>query len=223
MTTSGLLGKSAEIRCLAPIGDPKPTITWLKNLTPIQKSNTRISVSHEGSLLINQVHTSDAANYTCVAENLAGKRRSDVAALTVTENKGWTEWSKWSVCKPTHEKDNCGEGVKKRVRSCLNPPTINNALGCQGFPEQQITCYMPCMNEGAKNVNSLVKLLKMKSEVSVLEEYGWAEWSPWSIICNSDCKRSRRRECYANDLKKCVGKSSQIDDCPYYCEPRELF
>ncbi len=105
MTTSGLIGKSAEIRCLPPAGDPKPIVRWLKNGVSIDKSNTRVMTSNEGSLLINQVEITDSANYTCVAENLVGVRSSEPALLVVTENKGWTEWSEWSKCNVT-----CGEG-----------------------------------------------------------------------------------------------------------------
>ena len=84
MTTSGILGKSVEIRCLPPEGEPKPNVYWLKNGLAIEKNSQRILVSHEGSLLINEVRMSDTGNYTCVAENRAGKRVSDSAQLTVT-------------------------------------------------------------------------------------------------------------------------------------------
>ncbi len=220
MTTSGLIGKSAEIRCLPPTGDPKPIVKWLKNGVPIDKSNTRVITSNEGSLLINQVETSDAANYTCVAENLVGTRTSDPALLVVTENKGWTEWSEWSKCNVS-----CGEGFKKRVRSCLNPPTINNALGCQGFPEQLIACYEPCQGKVRKEEKSLVKMLK--KEVEILAEdsevNGWSEWSPWSMICNSDCTRSRKRDCNSGDVNACRGSDVEIDKCPYFCEPSRIY
>ncbi len=129
MATSGLIGKSVEIRCLPPDADPKPTVKWLKNNVLIEKSNKRIIISNEGSLLINEVRNSDAANYTCIAENLAGKVSSDSALLTVTENKGWTSWSNWTECVVASNSSLCGEGSRKRTRICLNPPTINNAIG----------------------------------------------------------------------------------------------
>lgn len=40
-------------------------------------------VSSEGNLLIGQARLQDTANYTCVAENVAAKRLSDPALLTV--------------------------------------------------------------------------------------------------------------------------------------------
>lgn len=222
MTTSGLIGKSAEIRCLSPRGDPKPSIQWLKNGTPIKKSNKRIIISHEGSLLINEVRINDSANYTCVAKNIAGVRSSDPAFLTVTENKGWNEWSPWTKCDVKY--NDCGEGVKKRTRRCLNPPTINNAIGCEGFPEQQITCYKPCSSHNVHN-NPNITFLKLEKKIvkELVEEEKWSEWSPWSMICSSDCTRSRKRQCTTFDLEKCKGKDAEIDNCPYYCEPGKSF
>ena len=142
MATSGLIGKSVEIRCLAPEGEPKPTLYWLKNQVAIERTSKRLLVSHEGSLLINEIRASDAGNYTCVAENIAGKRVSDAALLSVAEDRGWSEWSAWSECLTGGGCD--VEGVQTRKRTCLNPPTVNNAIGCDGFPEQSVACYLPC-------------------------------------------------------------------------------
>lgn len=209
--TSGLIGKSVEIRCLAPEGEPKPSVYWLKNNQIIDKSNKRILISNEGSLLINEVRLTDSANYTCIAENLAGKRQSDSAELTVTENKGWSEWSNWTECIVPFKE--CGEGIQKRTRQCLNPPTINNAIGCDGFPLQSITCYIPC------NANS-IKATSAKS----LPNAGWTQWSSWSMTCNSDCLRTRQRDCRINQSekrieKRCFGSELEYGNCTFYCEP----
>ena len=61
-------------------------VFYLNSRIPIKKSNKRVIISHEGSLLINEVRINDSANYTCVAENLAGRRSSDPAMLSVTSN-----------------------------------------------------------------------------------------------------------------------------------------
>lgn len=255
MPTAGLIGKSVEIRCLPPEGDPKPAVYWLKNGQPIEKTNKRVLVSHEGSLLINEVRQTDSANYTCVAENIAGKRFSDPAQLTVTENKGWSEWSNWTEC-GSLSSINCGEGVQKRFRTCQNPPTINNAIGCDGFPSQTITCYIPCNNGNLliDNVNTQEILLntdavveaktiisQYSSQFKPSEELGywWTSWSSWSMICNADCLRSRRRECkYGylssngklipvnekndnDDIKKpakCPGLDIDYSNCTFYCQ-----
>jgi hypothetical protein len=85
MTTSGIIGKSVEIRCLPPTGEPKPVISWLKNneIMNLNLDEKRILISNEGSLLINDVRLVDSGNYTCVADNIAGTRVSDVAQLIV--------------------------------------------------------------------------------------------------------------------------------------------
>ena len=40
-------------------------------------------ISNEGNLIISQTRLSDAANYTCGAQNLANRRLSEPAQLTV--------------------------------------------------------------------------------------------------------------------------------------------
>ena len=40
-------------------------------------------ISNEGSLIINQARLTDAGNYTCGAQNMASRRLSEVALLTV--------------------------------------------------------------------------------------------------------------------------------------------
>lgn len=254
MPTAGLIGKSVEIRCLAPDGEPKPMVYWLKNGQHIDKQNKRVLVSHEGSLLINEVRSTDAANYTCVAENLAGKRVSDPALLTVTENKGWSEWSNWTECSSFVSK-NCGEGVQKRYRTCLNPPTINNAIGCDGFPHQTITCHVPCANNEPKKIighysekshhHQLQPPAQPLNQFQTDEiSYLWSQWNSWSMTCNSDCMRLRRRECkpgvYSQSgrfvplsedklfehlglfnhkiTNKCPGTDIEYSNCTFYCE-----
>lgn len=72
---------------MAPEGIPAPEITWLRNGVPVEtrkeSSSSGLIVSGEGHLLIAQARLADMGNYTCVAENVAGKRLSDTAVLTV--------------------------------------------------------------------------------------------------------------------------------------------
>jgi len=74
--------RNVELRCLPPEGVPPPRVYWLRNNVPIEPDNNMI-VSSEGNLLIGQARLQDTANYTCVAENVAAKRLSDPALLTV--------------------------------------------------------------------------------------------------------------------------------------------
>jgi hypothetical protein len=292
IATFGLIGKSVEIRCLPPDGSPRPTVRWLKNDSPLDPSDRRLIISNEGSLLINQVQLIDSANYTCVAENLAGKRTSDSAELIVRQNLGWSEWSEWDICKiATTTTNDCGEGTQTRHRTCLNPPTINNAIGCNGFPTQSISCYIPCLlpnsnkneptlihetdsidfepaeyfndismnekqqqqqqqqqekpelslrNSDTKGIN--LNEIDNNKDNSIKRISWWSEWGSWSMVCNSDCKRTRKRECLTgyydqNNMlvidppeertneqtiikksSKCSGSSFEFDDCTFYCE-----
>lgn len=239
MATSGLIGKAVEIRCLPPEADPKASVYWLRNGAKLEKANTRIIISHEGSLLINEVHPSDQANYTCVAENIAGQRLSDSAQLTVTADIGWSKWSNWTECDLLPRK--CGEGSQKRTRTCLNPPTINNAIGCNGFPSQTITCYVACSGVQEAKLSHFPKL--MQQSLNVVQrpgsDYWWTEWSGWSPLCDSECRRPRKRECkkgYMSDegilmsvnydddkvldknLKMCVGPDIDYSNCTFFCQ-----
>ena len=78
------LERQVELRCLAPEGIPPPEISWMRNGVAIDpKKETNFIISSEGHLLIVQARLVDMGNYTCVVENVAGKRTSDTALLTV--------------------------------------------------------------------------------------------------------------------------------------------
>ena len=208
MTTTGSVGKSVEIRCLPPEGDPKPNVYWLKNGIAMDKTNKRVFLSHEGSLLVNDVRLSDSANYTCVAENLAGKRISDSATLLVTENKGWSDWSNWTECSSLSHID-CGEGIQKRYRTCYTPEKI----GCDGSPVQVLPCIVSCE--------------KINDKASTFE---WSDWSDWLIECDNqdNCLKIRKRTCTNKIISKkesksasnnCFGSDTDTTNCSRsFCE-----
>ncbi|KAF4523674.1 hypothetical protein B566_EDAN006044 [Ephemera danica] len=79
-----LLEKQAEFRCLPPPAMPPAQVTWLRNGAPLRTPEPGLRVSGDGHvLLVLSARLADAANYTCAAENIAGKRVSDPATLTV--------------------------------------------------------------------------------------------------------------------------------------------
>ncbi|RDD40847.1 Roundabout-like protein 3 [Trichoplax sp. H2] len=82
ITTSG----TAKLTCHAPRANPKPSIMWEKNGKIIQ-SGGRITytTTPESVLTIPNVDHYDLGFYVCVAENLAGVKRSEAAYLTVNE------------------------------------------------------------------------------------------------------------------------------------------
>uniref|UniRef100_W5LPE9 Protogenin n=1 Tax=Astyanax mexicanus TaxID=7994 RepID=W5LPE9_ASTMX len=63
---------------------PSPIITWEFNRVTLPLATDRITVLPSGVLQIQGVHLKDAGNYRCVAANIASRRRSVEAVLTVT-------------------------------------------------------------------------------------------------------------------------------------------
>ncbi|KAI1290100.1 Tyrosine-protein phosphatase Lar [Halotydeus destructor] len=75
-------GRSALIPCKAE-GDPEATISWLKDMVPIDMSNPRYSYYQGASLQIMNAEEGDQGHYECVAENKIGTAYSNPAALYV--------------------------------------------------------------------------------------------------------------------------------------------
>uniref|UniRef100_A0A3Q3GI47 Protogenin n=1 Tax=Labrus bergylta TaxID=56723 RepID=A0A3Q3GI47_9LABR len=63
---------------------PPPIITWEFNRVTLPLTTERITVLPSGVLQIYGVQRSDAGNYRCIATNIASRRRSVEATLTVT-------------------------------------------------------------------------------------------------------------------------------------------
>ncbi|XP_022068672.2 protogenin A [Acanthochromis polyacanthus] len=63
---------------------PPPIITWEFNRVTLPLTTERITVLPSGVLQIYGVQRADAGNYRCIATNIASRRRSTEATLTVT-------------------------------------------------------------------------------------------------------------------------------------------
>ncbi|KAM3625132.1 uncharacterized protein V6R79_007308 [Siganus canaliculatus] len=63
---------------------PPPIITWEFNRVTLPLATERITVLPSGVLQIHDVQRADAGNYRCIATNIASRRRSTEATLTVT-------------------------------------------------------------------------------------------------------------------------------------------
>lgn len=168
--------------------------------------NGRFILSNENSLLIAQARKIDAGNYTCVAANIAGTYSSEPAELTIhgitarsfsraqtdsdalVDNRGWADWQPFSECKGVP----CSTGRQRRVRTCLNPPTVTNRPNCDGEQMQERECAVPCAQE--------------------------PEYSDWSECTGVPCqigKQRRLRACPAQS--DCPREQVQERNCTVAC------
>ncbi|CAH2107632.1 unnamed protein product [Euphydryas editha] len=193
-------------RCEPPPAAPFAQLYWLKNGAPISIDDN-VQVSKEGDLLIKQTSLLDMANYTCVAENLAGKRMSEPALLTVFVNGGWTAWSTWSdcFCSGQVSEHRNGRG-RRRVRTCTAPRPLNGGQPCIGPSVQRTQDCVDCDLD--VYVDSLDELADESSDIILGR---WSQWSEWSR-CDSDCLQTRRRRCITSTA--CLGKDYQVAQCP---------
>ncbi|XP_046898214.1 LOW QUALITY PROTEIN: protogenin A-like [Hypomesus transpacificus] len=76
-------GSVARFTCLVS-GSPPPIITWEFNRVTLPLATERITALPGGVLQIHSVQRADAGSYRCVATNIANRRRSSEATLTVT-------------------------------------------------------------------------------------------------------------------------------------------
>ncbi|XP_075971191.1 netrin receptor UNC5C-like isoform X2 [Anticarsia gemmatalis] len=173
MSSTVEAGRSVTFRCVPPPAAPPPTIKWTRNGITIEPTVE--------TLVLPKVTLQDMANYTCVAENIAGRRESDVAVLSVYVNGGWSEWSPWSPCR-------CGTQTsgRRRTRSCTEPTPANGGAPCRGHASQSDEDCVTC-NSGS-----------------------WSPWSSWST-CSGDCVRIRRRQCTGNCAGSTLQHAACVD------------
>ncbi|KAG7189310.1 hypothetical protein KM043_016966 [Ampulex compressa] len=194
-------GRNAEFRCSPPLGVPHPKVSWLRNGTPLETivsvpesspnevTPTSFVQTADGHLLLGETELTHQGNYSCVAENIASRRVSEPAVLTVYVNGGWSSWSGWTECSVR-----CGRGVQKRTRTCTNPVPINGGQNCPGPATQRVECNPSCPAVDGR----------------------WSTWSSWSP-CGPDCSRVRRRSCNdpppSNGGRPCQGKDVIVESC----------
>ncbi|XP_022113269.2 netrin receptor UNC5C-like [Pieris rapae] len=197
------LNSGVTFRCEPPQAAPFPQTYWLKNGGPVV-ADDNVQITKDGNLVIKQATLLDMANYTCVAENVAGKRMSEPALLTVFVNGGWTAWSTWSDCFCAGQPRE-GRG-RRRVRTCTSPRPMNGGQACVGPSIQRTQDCFDCDLD--VYVDSLDELADESSDIIIGR---WSKWSEWSR-CDSDCLQTRRRRCVTSTA--CLGKDYQVAQCP---------
>ncbi|KPJ11666.1 Netrin receptor UNC5B [Papilio machaon] len=199
---------SVTFRCEPPPAAPFAQLYWLKNGAPVVvDDNVQVK---EGELVIKQASLLDMANYTCVAENLAGKRMSEPALLTVFVNGGWTAWSTWTDCYcsgQTGREGREGRPGRRRERTCTAPRPLNGGQPCIGPSVQKTQDCIDCDLD--VYVDGLDELADESSDI-VLGR--WSQWSEWSR-CDTDCLQTRRRRCLTTTA--CLGKDYQVAQCTH--------
>ncbi|CAK1603903.1 unnamed protein product [Parnassius mnemosyne] len=195
-------------RCEPPPAAPFAQLYWLKNGAPVVVDDN-VQITKEGDLVIKQASLLDMANYTCVAENLAGKRMSEPALLTVFVNGGWTTWSTWVDCycagHPRERRE--GRAGRRRERTCTAPRPLNGGQPCIGPSVQKTQDCVDCDLD--VYVDGIDELADESPDI-VLGR--WSQWSEWSR-CDTDCLQTRRRRCLTSTA--CLGKDYQVAQCPH--------
>ncbi|XP_077999288.1 netrin receptor UNC5C-like [Glandiceps talaboti] len=180
---------SFQMMCRPPEGNPEPTVYWEKDGNPINvEEDSNFLITIDGSLIISQARLADTGNYTCVAVNIASRRKSDTAKLNVYVNGAWSTWSTWTECD-----SKCGKGSKRRTRTCTNPAPLNTGAPCPGPPTQTSPCTLLCPVDG-----------------------GWTNWGEWSL-CSPECNHIRSRTCTnprpLNAGRRCRGVDMETKNC----------
>lgn len=93
-------GKTVEMKCKAE-GRPTPMISWiLANRTQVRGHNSdkgRVSVTSDGTLVIEQVSVYDRGHYKCIASNPAGADTATVRLQVVAAPPGIQEVKRQQV------------------------------------------------------------------------------------------------------------------------------
>ncbi len=72
-----------QLLCKAPPGDPDPEVYWERDGVRVDTQDRHYLQTQDGTLFIITAQVSDTGNYTCIAENIAGKRKSQTASVYV--------------------------------------------------------------------------------------------------------------------------------------------
>ncbi|KAI6206916.1 Netrin receptor UNC5 [Aphelenchoides besseyi] len=222
-------GRTVQLPCVPPDGDPKVEVYWLRNGKEISSNlDSNLILANDGSLILSASRLSDSANYTCEARNLANRRLTEPAELIVYVDGAWSPWGQWhgDCAVDCNQLDgqlqmNAGDELaisrvlpqQRRTRACNNPPPLNGGAQCTGTEDEYRPCPHDCHIDGV-----------------------WSQWSTFSE-CNTACQRLRTRHCAApapaNGGRFCQGRDTDSANCstatdgkftavPAHCLPEAL-
>lgn len=79
------LGGKLRLLCLPPDGIPTPRWYWTRPGGHVVSDKGRLRINSNSELELDDIRLEDAGNYTCHAENLAGKRSLVVNLIVTSE------------------------------------------------------------------------------------------------------------------------------------------
>ncbi|XP_072039232.1 LOW QUALITY PROTEIN: netrin receptor UNC5C-like [Amphiura filiformis] len=108
-----------QLLCRPPKREPDPEVYWERDGERLNTQDVHYLQTQDGSLIISTAFMSDTGNYTCIAENIASKRKSETASVTVYVDGVWSSWLGWSECTQTVAAE-----YLKRTRLCTESSAI---------------------------------------------------------------------------------------------------
>ncbi|ELT92508.1 hypothetical protein CAPTEDRAFT_44848, partial [Capitella teleta] len=90
----------------------------------------------------------------------------------------WSSWQPWTPCSAT-----CGDGVRRRIRSCIGP--LYGGRRCNGDDYESLLCS----EEKCEHCNT---------HQCPIDGY-WSSWQPWTP-CSATCGDGVRQR-----IRSCIG------------------
>ena len=147
------------------------------------------------------------------------KSKKNNEKLFGLDDRGWSEWQPFSECKGIP----CSIGRQRRIRTCLNPPTITNKPSCDGDHIQERECSVACSKDFSSSWTGSVYYLEYIVYLFVFKDTDFTEWSSWSDCIGNPCQMSNRqrvRTCLKQSA--CDNEQIQVQDCFVPCLNRTL-
>lgn len=200
-------GKTVQLQCHPPEGDPKPQIYWHKNGQQLlladpsgdgekekqQNNHQNLIQAGDGSLILSSIHLSDSGNYTCEARNPARRVFTEPAHVTVYVDGGWSPWTEWE-----------GHCTTIDGSSSLDCPVLLSQVAMVRGDEYAVHRVLPrqrrtrtCNNPAPLNDGQLCEGTSEQFKEcthSCRLDGAWAQWEPWSRQCDFHCRRERKRK-----------------------------
>ncbi|VDK44340.1 unnamed protein product [Anisakis simplex] len=232
------------MHCSPPDADPKVELFWLKDGHEIEKrTDSNIIIANDGSLIISAARLTDSGNYTCEARNIANKRITDPALITVYASGLSYRFFKMEAaelkdqlvlnnfCISTQFESISVDGQwadwsnwsgSCRVDCAMLKIELERRKGDRSKIDElwprvirRRTCNNPApINGGAPCVGQEEELKLCETDCVV--DGHWTQWSAWSQ-CSETCYKFRTRECDApkpsNGGQLCLGRDLDTHNC----------